>query len=163
MAYAASDVLHLHALRERLDAMLAREGRTELARACFEFLPSRAKLDLSHSVSLIHNERTKLTATWLNGLATAAVAVGSIAPSIAAVSGTISPILAARTRPVLAFRRCGPTFQCARRSWAPEGYAMSPHDYTWLLFATPAAVAAIGALVYYVTARQDRAESHHGR
>ena len=47
LAYAASDVLHLHALREKLDAMLAREGRTELARACFEFLPSRAKLDLS--------------------------------------------------------------------------------------------------------------------
>ena len=46
VAYAASDVLHLHALRERLDAMLAREGRTELARACFEFLPTRAKLDL---------------------------------------------------------------------------------------------------------------------
>jgi ribonuclease D len=46
LAYAASDVLHLHALREKLDAMLAREGRTELARACFEFLPTRAKLDL---------------------------------------------------------------------------------------------------------------------
>src|SRR6185369_3072734 len=46
LAYAASDVLHLHALRERLDAMLAREGRTELARACFDFLPARAKLDL---------------------------------------------------------------------------------------------------------------------
>lgn len=47
LAYAASDVQHLHALRERLDAMLAREGRTELAQACFEFLPTRAKLDLS--------------------------------------------------------------------------------------------------------------------
>jgi ribonuclease D len=46
VAYAASDVLHLHALRERLDAMLAREGRTQLAQACFEFLPTRAKLDL---------------------------------------------------------------------------------------------------------------------
>jgi ribonuclease D len=46
LAYAASDVLHLHALRERLDAMLAREGRTELAKACFDFLPTRAKLDL---------------------------------------------------------------------------------------------------------------------
>ncbi|MCA1458740.1 ribonuclease D [Bradyrhizobium sp. BRP22] len=46
LAYAASDVLHLHALRERLDAMLAREGRTELAKACFEFLPTRARLDL---------------------------------------------------------------------------------------------------------------------
>jgi len=46
LAYAASDVLHLHALRERLDAMLAREGRSELAQACFEFLPTRAKLDL---------------------------------------------------------------------------------------------------------------------
>jgi ribonuclease D len=46
LSYAASDVLHLHALRERLDGMLAREGRTELARACFEFLPTRAKLDL---------------------------------------------------------------------------------------------------------------------
>ncbi len=46
LAYAASDVLHLHALRERLDAMLAREGRTALAQACFDFLPTRTKLDL---------------------------------------------------------------------------------------------------------------------
>ena len=46
LAYAASDVLHLHALRERLDAMLVREGRTDLAQACFDFLPTRAKLDL---------------------------------------------------------------------------------------------------------------------
>jgi ribonuclease D len=46
LAYAASDVLHLHALRERLDVMLAREGRTELAQACFDFLPTRARLDL---------------------------------------------------------------------------------------------------------------------
>ncbi len=46
-AYAASDVLHLHALRARLDDMLAREGRTEIARACFEFLPVRAELDLA--------------------------------------------------------------------------------------------------------------------
>jgi ribonuclease D len=46
LAYAASDVLHLHALREKLDAMLARENRTELAQACFGFLPQRARLDL---------------------------------------------------------------------------------------------------------------------
>jgi ribonuclease D len=46
LAYAASDVLHLHALRERLDVMLAREGRLGLAEACFAFLPTRAKLDL---------------------------------------------------------------------------------------------------------------------
>ncbi len=46
LAYAASDVLHLHGLRERLDVMLAREGRTELAQACFRFLPTRAQLDL---------------------------------------------------------------------------------------------------------------------
>src|SRR5258705_278264 len=46
LTYAASDVLHLHALRERLDAMLVREGRAELAKACFEFLPARARLDL---------------------------------------------------------------------------------------------------------------------
>ncbi|MFT4119736.1 ribonuclease D [Bradyrhizobium sp.] len=46
LAYAASDVLHLHGLRERLDAMLVREGRTGLAKACFEFLPTRALLDL---------------------------------------------------------------------------------------------------------------------
>ena len=46
LAYAASDVLHLHALRERLDTMLAREGRADLAKACFEFLPTRARLDL---------------------------------------------------------------------------------------------------------------------
>jgi ribonuclease D len=44
--YAASDVLHLHALREKLDAMLRREGREGLAKACFEFLPARAELDL---------------------------------------------------------------------------------------------------------------------
>jgi ribonuclease D len=46
LRYAASDVLHLHALRERLDAILAREGRVEHARACFEFLPYRVLLDL---------------------------------------------------------------------------------------------------------------------
>lgn len=45
--YAASDVLHLHALRERLDTMLAREGRTDLAAACFRFLPVQAQLDLA--------------------------------------------------------------------------------------------------------------------
>lgn len=47
LEYAASDVLHLHAIRTRLDDMLAREGRTELARACFDFLPTRAALDLA--------------------------------------------------------------------------------------------------------------------
>jgi len=46
IAYAASDVLYLHKLKEELDIRLAREGRTELANACFEFLPYRAKLDL---------------------------------------------------------------------------------------------------------------------
>lgn len=45
--YAASDVLHLHKLKFRLDEMLAREGRTELAAACFDFLPVRARLDLA--------------------------------------------------------------------------------------------------------------------
>ena len=45
-AYAASDVLHLHAMRERLDAMLAREDRMAEAQACFDFLPMRARLDL---------------------------------------------------------------------------------------------------------------------
>jgi len=43
--YAASDVLHLHALRARLDEMLVREGRDALAKACFDFLPHRAQLD----------------------------------------------------------------------------------------------------------------------
>ncbi|NEU96962.1 ribonuclease H-like domain-containing protein [Bradyrhizobium uaiense] len=46
LAYAASDVLHLHALRDKLNVMLAREGRTDLAQACFDFLPTRARLDL---------------------------------------------------------------------------------------------------------------------
>ena len=46
LAYAASDVLHLHALKARLDDMLAREGRTHLAEAAFRFLPTRAALDL---------------------------------------------------------------------------------------------------------------------
>jgi ribonuclease D len=45
--YAATDVLYLHEIREKLDTMLAREGRTELARACFEFLPTRTDLDLA--------------------------------------------------------------------------------------------------------------------
>lgn len=45
--YAASDVLHLHRLREELNMRLAREGRTEMAQACFDFLPMRAQLDLA--------------------------------------------------------------------------------------------------------------------
>lgn len=44
--YAASDVLYLHRLKEKLDARLAREGRTDVAQACFDFLPARARLDL---------------------------------------------------------------------------------------------------------------------
>jgi ribonuclease D len=46
LAYAAADVLHLHALKERLDQMLLRENRTSLAEACFRFLPMRVELDL---------------------------------------------------------------------------------------------------------------------
>jgi len=47
VAYAASDVLHLHALRQKLDTLLAREGREAMAAACFRFLPDRARLDLA--------------------------------------------------------------------------------------------------------------------
>jgi ribonuclease D len=47
LAYAANDVAHLHALKTALDTMLAREGRTHLAQACFDFLPTRAELDLA--------------------------------------------------------------------------------------------------------------------
>ena len=47
LAYAASDVLHLHALKEKLDVLLARESRNELAAACFRFLPDRVRLDLA--------------------------------------------------------------------------------------------------------------------
>jgi ribonuclease D len=47
VAYAASDVLHLHQIKAKLDAMLAREGRASLAQACFDFLPARAQLDLA--------------------------------------------------------------------------------------------------------------------
>jgi ribonuclease D len=47
VAYAASDVLHLHALKARLDALLLREGRSDLAQSCFDFLPTRCRLDLS--------------------------------------------------------------------------------------------------------------------
>jgi len=46
LRYAASDVLHLHALRLKLEAMLLREGRSKLAQSCFGFLPTRAELDL---------------------------------------------------------------------------------------------------------------------
>jgi len=47
VAYAASDVLHLHALKAKLDTMLVREGRQDLATACFRFLPDRVRLDLA--------------------------------------------------------------------------------------------------------------------
>ncbi len=47
IAYAASDVLYLHQIRARLDDMLVREGRASLAKACFDFLPARAQLDLA--------------------------------------------------------------------------------------------------------------------
>jgi ribonuclease D len=47
LAYAANDVAYLHQLRSSLDVMLAREGRTGLAQACFDFLPTRAELDLA--------------------------------------------------------------------------------------------------------------------
>lgn len=46
ISYAATDVLHLHAIKQKLDDMLAREHRSELAAACFGFLPNRVKLDL---------------------------------------------------------------------------------------------------------------------
>jgi ribonuclease D len=45
--YAASDVLHLHALKAKLDGMLQREGRVQAAEACFRFLPARVRLDLA--------------------------------------------------------------------------------------------------------------------
>ena len=45
--YASSDVLYLHRLKEALDRMLEREGRNDLAQACFDFLPTRARLDLA--------------------------------------------------------------------------------------------------------------------
>ena len=47
LAYAANDVAYLHRLKDALDSMLAREHRTELAKACFDFLPARAQLDLA--------------------------------------------------------------------------------------------------------------------
>jgi ribonuclease D len=47
LAYAASDVLHLHEMRAKLDVMLARENRTKVAESCFRFLPTRARLDLA--------------------------------------------------------------------------------------------------------------------
>ena len=47
VAYAASDVLHLHALKDKLEALLRRENRLDLANACFDFLPTRARLDLA--------------------------------------------------------------------------------------------------------------------
>ena len=47
ISYAAADVIYLHALKDRLDAMLAREGREKLAAACFRFLPERVRLDLA--------------------------------------------------------------------------------------------------------------------
>jgi ribonuclease D len=47
IAYAASDVLYLHGVKNRLQAMLDREGRADLAQACFDFLPQRARLDLA--------------------------------------------------------------------------------------------------------------------
>ena len=55
--YAASDVLHLHEIKKILDQRLAREGRIELAQACFDFLPHRARLDLAgwEEVDIFHH------------------------------------------------------------------------------------------------------------
>ncbi|MDJ0995074.1 MAG: ribonuclease D [Dinoroseobacter sp.] len=55
--YAASDVLYLHKLREEMNKRLAREGRTQLAQSCFDFLPTRAALDLQgwSEVDLFHH------------------------------------------------------------------------------------------------------------
>lgn len=47
LAYAANDVAYLHRLKDVLDGMLAREGRTQIARSCFDFLPTRVALDLA--------------------------------------------------------------------------------------------------------------------
>ena len=46
ISYASDDVLYLHSLREKLDALLLREGRVDLARSCMDFVPTRARLDL---------------------------------------------------------------------------------------------------------------------
>ncbi len=56
-AYAASDVLHLHGIKKILDERLAREGRAEIAQACFDFLPHRARLDLAgwEEVDIFHH------------------------------------------------------------------------------------------------------------
>lgn len=51
-AYAASDVLYLHEIRKKLNEMLAREGRTELAQRCFDFIPARTELDLAGWIDL---------------------------------------------------------------------------------------------------------------
>jgi ribonuclease D len=62
VAYAAADVLHLHALMDKLNAMLAREGRTSLANASFGFLPDRVRLDLAgwaHDVIFAHSAKAK--------------------------------------------------------------------------------------------------------
>lgn len=47
LSYAASDVLYLHEIKEKLDEMLNREGRAEIAQKCFEFLPTRVELDMT--------------------------------------------------------------------------------------------------------------------
>lgn len=56
--YAANDVLYLHEMKARLDDMLAREGRTELAKSCFDFLPTRAALDLQgwENADIFHHD-----------------------------------------------------------------------------------------------------------
>ncbi len=56
-SYAAADVLHLHQLKEKLEAMLEREGRRDLAHACFDFLPTRAALDLGgwEEIDIFHH------------------------------------------------------------------------------------------------------------
>ena len=63
MNYAASDVLHLHKLKDRLDAMLAREGRAELARQVMDFLPVRAELDIGgwHDIDVFSHKPVRKT------------------------------------------------------------------------------------------------------
>ena len=115
-------------------------------------------------MSLVHNERTKLTANWLNTLAAGIILTGAVAPLVAAIYGLPGPARELHSNnPSGAGLACGryrPTYNCAMASSEAE---MSWFQF-YAFFISPLLVLGIGVLVAYVTGRSDAAEDardHH--
>jgi hypothetical protein len=105
------------------------------------------------SVSLVHNEQTKLTATWLNGIAIASIAVGGIAPFVAAILGTSGFVPAFVTGGDLVDDRSGPTLD-GETDLAEVDRMTGTEIYAF--FISPLLVGAVCLLMIWLTGREDR-------